>query len=314
MGKFDRNGQVIEFDQLPLVRSVRHGEVVRGEQLVLKVQSSHVQVPVLLNSAPLRDPDDAIVGGVLLFQDITAIKDLERQKDEFLAAASHALKNPLATIKARAQLLTRKLELVQNPDSVSLVEGLRSIDHATRRLVGIVNELFDVARLRMDRPIELEFGQTDLAALVPEVSEQVQASTDRHRIVAECCLDTLEGEWDNDRVERVLVNLLTNAIKYSPECSTITMTLDTESRDGRDWAIVQVRDEGMGIPPAELPHIFERFYRASNVPARIEGAGIGLSGVRHMTEKHGGEVTADSVLGEGSIFTVRLPITDKRSD
>ena len=113
--------------------------------------------------------------------------------------------------------------------------------------------------------------------------------------------------WDRERLERVLVNLVTNALKYSPEGGAITMSLDRDSQDGSSWAVVRVADSGIGIPPTEIPKVFDRFFRGSNVGG-IEGAGIGLSGVRQIAEQHGGSVAVDSVQKRGSTFTVRLPL------
>src|SRR4051812_5656222 len=217
MGRTDPKGQERPPDRYALVRSVRDGEVVRGEQLTLTHGSTNERVPVLLNSAPVRASNGAIVGGVLVFQDITALKELERQKDDFLAAASHDLKNPLAIVKARAQLLRRQIERVGGDESAAMIDGLRGIDQATRRLVGMVNELLDVARLQMDRPIDLELSRVDLVALAQGTIAEAQPSTERHKLRVESSEDQIVGQWDRDRIERVLVNLLTNAVKYSPE-------------------------------------------------------------------------------------------------
>jgi PAS domain S-box-containing protein len=309
MGSIDSKGQERPLERYALVRSVRDGEIVRGEQITLPHGSTNERVPVLLNSAPVRASNGAIVGGVLVFQDITALKELERQKDDFLAAASHDLKNPLAIVKARAQLLQRQAERVGSDESAAMIDGLRAIDIATSRLVGMVNELLDVARLQMDRPIDLELKRIDLVALVRETVAETRASTDRHELKVDANVDKIFGQWDRDRIERVLVNLLTNAVKYSPEGGVITTSIDVEKDETGAWALIRVSDQGMGIPESDLANVFERFYRASNVSSRIDGAGIGLTGVRYIIERHRGEVTVESKLGSGSIFTVRLPYT-----
>jgi signal transduction histidine kinase len=244
---------------------------------------------------------------VAVFQDISPIKELERQKDAFLAAASHDLKNPLTIVKAQAQMLMRRASSLDGPETGALVSGLHGIDIATQRLAGMVNELLDVARLQMGRPLELDPRSMDIAQLVNDVAESMRTSTDRHEITVACSVSPLRGEWDHDRIERVLVNLVTNAIKYSPNGGTIQLTLDPETNEGQSWAVLKVRDEGIGVPSVELSRIFERFYRASNVGGRIEGAGIGLSGARQIVEQHGGMLAVESQEGVGSTFTVRLP-------
>jgi PAS domain S-box-containing protein len=300
------DGSPCPTENLPLRRSAQ-GEVVLGEQLLVQHSATGDRLPVLMNSAPLRDPAGKIVGAVASLQDISPIKELEQQKDAFLAAASHDLKNPLAIVKAQAQLLMRRARRTENPDALALVDGLRSIDQATRRLAGMVNELLDVARLQMGRPVELDPRPMDLVALARDVTADLQLSTDRHHLQIMTADESLPGVWDRERIERVLVNLLTNAIKYSPEGGVVQVSLDHERHDGSEWSVVSVHDDGVGIPPHEVSRIFERFFRGSNVAGRIEGAGIGLSGVLQIVEQHGGWVSVESKEGAGSTFTVRLP-------
>jgi signal transduction histidine kinase len=308
MGREDGNGLPCSLERLPLVRAVRKGEASRGAQLVLCVGPDQQRVPVLLNSAPVRGSDGEIVGGVLVFQDISALKALERQKDDFLAAASHDLKNPLAIVKARAQLLRRQAERIGTDESRAMIDGLRGIDQATRRLVGMVNELLDVARLQMDRPVDLELTRVNLVSLAREAVHEIQPSTERHELRVETSQDEIVGTWDRDRLERVMVNLLANAVKYSPNGGAITVRLTVEDDPAGRVAAIRVSDSGIGIPEAEMASVFERFYRASNVASRIDGTGIGLTGARYIAERHGGDVSVESVLGEGSTFTVRLPL------
>jgi signal transduction histidine kinase len=105
-----------------------------------------------------------------------------------------------------------------------------------------------------------------------------------------------------------MINLLANAVKYSPGGGTITVTLDVEEGRGTRMAVIRVSDPGIGIPEGELARVFERFYRASNVSSRIDGTGIGLTGARYIAQRHGGDVSVESVLGEGTTFTVKLPL------
>ncbi len=129
-----------------------------------------------------------------------------------------------------------------------------------------------------------------------------------HHIRLETALSELVGQWDTQRVERVLSNLLNNAIKYSPAGGEIIVRLTSEGDGARNWAVLTVQDGGLGIPAADLPHIFERFRRGTNVVGRIKGTGIGLAGVKQVVEQHGGSVTAVSRQGTGTTFSVRLPL------
>jgi signal transduction histidine kinase len=127
----------------------------------------------------------------------------------------------------------------------------------------------------------------------------------------EAAEDELVGLWDTMRLARVLGNLLDNAIKYSPAGGTITVALGRDERAEGAWAMLAVRDQGMGIPAADLPHIFERFHRGSNVVGRI--AGIGLATARQIVEQHGGTITVESRPNKGSTFTVRLPLATSKN-
>ena len=294
--------------ELPLARAVLRGEVVRGEQLLIPNTVTGRQVPVLVNAAPLRDADGSIVGGVVAFQDITEIKELEQQKDAFLAAVSHDLKNPLTAIKARAQMLERRAGRLETPDGQQLADGMRAIDQTVTRVTGMINQLLDVARLQMGRPLDLDREPMDLVELAREVVAEFEPSSEGHAIEVESTQGTLVGTWDRARLERVLANLVSNAIKYSPDGGRITLRVGPDAENGATWAMLEVKDEGLGIPATELPQVFDRFYRASNVAGRIEGTGIGLAGARQIVEQHGGCISVDSRERVGSTFTVRLPL------
>jgi PAS domain S-box-containing protein len=306
-GLLHLDGTPYEAAELPLARIVQQGEVVRGEQLLLPNPTTPHPVPVLVNGAPLRDQQGGLHGGVAVFQDISPIKELERQKDAFLAAASHDLKNPLTAIKARAQILQRQALRMKGPEGQRVIDGLRAIDGTATRLTAMINELLDVARLQMGRPLLLDRQPTDLAETSRQVIAELQPSTDRHDIEIKAPAERILGLWDRARLERVVSNLVSNAIKFSPEGGRISLVVRGEERDGAPWVALEVHDEGVGIPAEDVPRIFERFYRGSNVAGAIEGTGLGLTGSRHIVEQHGGHLLVESEQGQGSVFTVLLP-------
>jgi PAS domain S-box-containing protein len=307
IGLLQLDGTPYEADDLPLARIVRQGELVKGEQFLLPNTTTEQQVPVLVNGAPLRDQQGRLTGGVVVFQDISPIKELERQKDTFLAAASHDLKNPLTAIKARAQILQRQAARMNQPEGARVVEGLRAIDQTATRLTAMINELLDVARLQMGRPLLLDRQPTDLEEIARQVTAELQPATDRHEIEIKAPAQKKLGLWDRARLERVVTNLVSNAIKFSPEGGRVTLIVREEDRDGEPWVALEVHDEGVGVPTEDVPRIFERFYRGSNVAGAIEGTGLGLTGSRHIAEQHGGELLVESEQGKGSVFTLLLP-------
>jgi PAS domain S-box-containing protein len=294
-------------EEQPLARAVLRQEVVRGEQLIVTNTVAGRQVPILVNSVPLSDTSGVQAGGVAVFQDITPLHELDRQRDQFLAAVSHDLRNPVAIIKGRADLLQRTLERADSPNVEQLGKGLQTIDDSTARLVRLIDELLDLTRLRMGHPVQLELAPTDLVAIARRLADEYQKLSPGQPIEVETTLERLEGEWDEARIERVVANLLSNAVKYSEGSQPIRVVASRETQQGQPWAVLAVCNEGMGIPSDEVDRVFETYYRATNVSGSISGTGVGLAGARHIVEQHGGEITVDSAVGGTTTFTVRLP-------
>ncbi len=240
-------------------------------------------------------------------RDISQRKAHERFEQELLADIAHDLKNPLAATRVQAQLMRRRLRGDRLPPA-ALDEALTVIEGNTARMARRIDELSDVARLRAGRALELHRERVDLGALVRQLIAAHQQTTERHRLVLIAPPEPVIGVWDATRLERVIDNLLGNAIKYSPAGGTVEVALRQEMHGESAWAIVAVRDHGIGIPVADLPAIFDRFYRGRNVTPRASGTGIGLAGARQIVEQHGGTITVESVEGQGSTFTVRLPL------
>jgi PAS domain S-box-containing protein len=291
----------------PLARAVFHSEVVRGEQLIITNAITGHDVPILVNSAPLSDGQGHPAGGVAVFQDISPLRDLDRQKDEFLAAISHDLKTPATIIKGNANLLQRALARADQDGSAQFSEGLEVIDESTAQLVRLVDELLDLTRLRMGHELELDVGPADLIKIVRRLATEYQKISPRHAIHFESDAPRVLGDWDEARVERIVGNLISNAVKYSPKGGEISIHVSQEERDHLGWAILVVRDNGIGIPPLEIERVFEPYYRASNTAGTVSGSGIGLAGTRHIVEQHGGVITVESEVGD-TTFTVRLPL------
>jgi signal transduction histidine kinase len=228
-----------------------------------------------------------------------------RLREEFLSAVSHDLRTPLTTVKGYAQMLRRRA-VSTGEDSVWLARGLANIDVAASKMTGLVGELLDIARLQSGRPLDLNRAPADLVALARQAIAD-QHVDERHELRVETAVESLTGLWDAMRLERVLANLLSNAIKYSPDGGPVTIEINENKTDG-EWAVLTVRDRGIGIPARDLPHIFERFHRGSNVVGSIDGVGLGLAGVRRIVEQHGGTISIESDEGAGTAVTVRLPL------
>jgi signal transduction histidine kinase len=242
-----------------------------------------------------------------VFQDISPLRDLDRQKDEFLAAISHDLKTPATIIKGNAHLLQRALARGDGRTSEEISEGLQTIDESTAQLVRLVDELLDLTRVRMGHDLELDYGPADLVKIARRLAGEYQKISPRHTIKVESDLSRLLGDWDEARIERIVANLVSNAVKYSPRGGRITIGVGQELRDRDEWATLSVRDDGIGIPTAELDRIWEPYYRATNIAGTVSGSGIGLAGTRQIVEQHGGEIHVASEAGD-TTFTVKLPL------
>lgn len=228
-------------------------------------------------------------------------------RDAFLSAVAHDLKNPLTSIKGIAQILGRRVARANLGQVEWLVEGLAVLDQTATRMTTQLDQLLDVTHLHLGRPLELDWSSVDLVELARRMVEVAQKTTEAHEIQL-AGPTTLVGTWDAVRIERVIANLLTNAVKYSPGGGIIRVTISRKETDGRAWAVIVVQDQGMGIPAADLPLIFERFHRAGNASGLVGGMGIGLASARQIVDEHGGTIEVVSQLGAGSTFTVRLPL------
>jgi PAS domain S-box-containing protein len=263
------------------------------------------RVPILLGAAAVQGTSPPWISAVL---DLTAQRAAEEARSAFVDAAAHDLKSPLTSLKGRVQLLLRRARRDGVLETAPLETGLTAIDVDVNRLVALIDELMDVAHLRTGRTLRLNLDAVDLVAVVQRCAEEFGTRSPLHAIAVDTDEPALVGEWDPSRLERVVQNLLDNAVKYSPHGGRVALRVRREAdAAGADWAILTVVDEGVGIPAAEAPYIFERFRRGSNV-AGIAGAGIGLAGAWQIVAQHGGTIAVESVEGEGSVFTVRLPV------
>ncbi|MCA9877993.1 MAG: PAS domain S-box protein [Thermomicrobiales bacterium] len=265
-----------------------------GQSIVVESQITQVALP----NGP------AFLG---VLRDVTERRRFADLQEEFLSSLAHDLKNPLTTVRGQTQLWLRRLHRGEEPDAERLEESLQGVAAAALRMTYLLDELADVMRLRAGQEIELQRHHTDLVALARRSVAELKRTTERHELRLLTETPALTGEFDGPRLERVLVNLLSNAIKYSPAGGVIAVRVSCEAAAPGSTAVISVTDPGVGIPEADLERIFERFQRGANVRS-IAGTGIGLSGARRIVELHGGSITVASVEGEGSTFTVRLPL------
>ena len=224
-----------------------------------------------------------------------------RTREELLAFAAHDLKSPLTGITMSAQLARRRMLRAETAPPEGVPERLIDIEAAARRMLSLLDETLDVAHLRAGRPLRLNRAPTRLQEVAEEAVIRHQPNTERHQLRVVADADPM-GMWDPARLARIVDNLLSNAMKYSPRPGEITLEVTEEA----DAAVLRVRDQGIGIPSNDLERVFNRFYRAGNVGA-VEGTGLGLAGARQIAEQHGGALTVASQEGVGTTVTLRLP-------
>jgi signal transduction histidine kinase len=218
-------------------------------------------------------------------------------RDAVLAGVTHDLRSPVTVIRLQAQLLRRRAD-------ERLATSVDQIERAATRMARWIDELLEVASVRSAEELELKLSTADLVALVREVVEDYQQGSRRHTFELDASPESIVGTFDVPRLERVMHNLVGNAVKYSPRGGCVWVSV----REANGWASIVVRDQGVGIPAEDLPHIFEPFWRGAQVVGHISGTGIGLANTQRIVERHGGRVSAQSVDGVGSTFTVRLPL------
>jgi signal transduction histidine kinase/CheY-like chemotaxis protein len=226
-------------------------------------------------------------------------------RDRTLAVATHDLRNPLSAIGMLAQSLeVEAAEAFVPGDRVR--DATRRIGARVAKMNRLITELLDVASLEAGAELALDRRTTDLAEIARRVvGDHARSAGPRLQLVVP--EGAVSGQWDEIRLERVVENLVSNAIKYSPRGGDITVEVSRDDDAGR--AEIRVADRGVGIPATDLPQIFDRFHRAHNVIGSFQGSGIGLSSARHVVEHHGGTIAVVSHEGSGTTVSVRLPLT-----
>src|SRR3989441_1771038 len=224
-------------------------------------------------------------------------------KDKFLSIVSHELKTPLTSLKGMTELFRRQVERAEAPEIVSI--GLSDMERSIRRMEVLVNDLLDSSLIETNMFV-LHRKRCDLVELCRHLLDEYTAGGGP-ALTFEIPGDPIEVEVDADRMSQVIINLLSNARKYSPKGSPITVTLQQAGYE----ATASVRDMGVGIPPEMLPNIFEQFYRVPGVEVQDgphTGLGLGLYISRKIVERHGGHIDVQSVPGQGSTFSIVLPM------
>lgn len=260
-----------------------------------------------LDARVLESSDVAAPRILLALEDISVRLESERERQTFMDSLAHDLRNPVAAIRGEGQLMMRRAQR-GTLEAERIERGLRVIEQGTDQMIQIIDEMVDTVYLSAGEPVELTLETVDLGELVTTTITNARAiSPGRQVLIDVRTAVTIHG--DRARLRRVIDNVVNNALKYSPQGGEVAVVVDGD--DGRDRpALIIVSDRGIGIPPADLPFVFERFHRGGNVDG-ISGSGIGLSGVRQLVEQHDGEISVASTEGVGTSVTIRLPVAPR---
>jgi two-component system phosphate regulon sensor histidine kinase PhoR len=247
---------------------------------------------------------------VILIEDLTELHRLERVRRDFIANISHELRTPLASVRLLAETLEEAIDT--DPEKAQIF--VERIENEVEHLTDLVSELLELSRIESGQ-MPMVFEPVEAEQLVREVMARMLPQAQRYRVSMRT--ETQQGKTlvaaDSKQITRVLVNLVHNAIKFTPSGGVVV--IGTQLQPGGKTQNFFVRDTGVGIPPEDLPRIFERFYKVNRSRSKMHatgpgggGSGLGLAIARHVVEAHGGRIAAESVVGQGSTFAFTLPV------
>lgn len=274
------------------------------EQQVTHKLSQGQEIPIAVSTSLLRDEALSTMGVIVVLRDMTASRELERLrkldllKSEFVANVSHELKTPLTSIRAYTEALT---DMVTDEQQKSF---LKVIEEESDRLLFLISDLLNISKIQSGR-LKLNLTLVHPRTVVDEILGISKVQSTKHRIILNFSEYLEEMLMDKERMKEVMINMVSNAIKYSPNGGDVAIAMDVFESNLK----IEVKDQGMGISKENIEHIFEQFYRVdSSLTASIGGTGLGLAIVKSIIETHGGIIRCDSVVGAGSTFTILLPI------
>lgn len=266
------------------------------------ITSNKAEIPVAVNSSPIKNQKGIIVGGIVVFRDITHEREIEEIRTDLISIASHQLRTPLSEIKGLISLLN---DNVAGPMNQKQKEYIELLSVANERMINLVNDLLNISRIEQGK-IQLNFQKVNLGTLAAEISKSLQVTAKQKNQVLTLSIDPNIPEVvaDPEKTKEIISNLVENALKYTFEGGTIAVRV-TATTDGC-WVLV--KDNGVGIPKAKQKDLFQKFSRLENPLSRMtSGTGLGLYTVKQLVEKQNGRIWVESVEGKGSTFGFIIP-------
>ena len=295
------DGQEIAFTEYPLAQFMSSATTVRAEEIVLQVPDGR-SVTTLVNATTVRGEDGTAESVVVTLQDMAPIEELERMRAEFLGLVSHELRAPLTSIKGST---TTVLSALPTPNPAETLQIIRIIDEQADHMRGLINDLLDAGQIETGT-LSVSPEPSEVANLVEQARNSFLSGGGRHDILIDLPLDLPRVMADRQRVVQVMNNLLSNAARYSSESAPIRIAAALESVH----VAVSISDEGRGVPPDLLPHLFRKHVRVGD-DRGIRGSGLGLAICKGLVEAHGGRIRAESAgSGLGTRFTFTIPVAE----
>lgn len=303
-----------------LIDYTLEGNTVLNRELNAGISGDAIPLTLNISAAPLSEagPGRARSAGVVaVLNDITSSKQIEKLKDEFVSVVSHELRTPLTAIKGYTQHLMRRLErrmreqrqaagaesLQKEPPENYDLRSLQIVQSQSEQLERLVNDLLDLSRAQWGE-MNLQYTSFYLADVLTERVQLAQVSAEKHTITLDIQVQDSRIVADKLRVSQVIGNILDNAIRFSPQGRQVAVEL----KEQKNEYLVEITDQGIGVSPEYIDHIFERFYRVRNTASRqYSGIGLGLFVARAIVGAHGGRIWVSSNAGLGSTFSFTLP-------
>jgi len=291
------DGSLLPNEEHPMAMMMQTAQPVYDQEIAVQPPNAD-RMYISINAAPIFDDAGKLSGGIGTFMDVTNRRKMMMQKEDFISVASHELKTPVTTLKATLQLLT-KIQDTAKPELLRTMisQANKSMD----KLNKLISALLDTNRISQGH-LQIHKTNFNIGDLIRECSQQIRG-TDRHEVVLKGDLD-LEINADEQQLEQVLLNFISNAVKYAPTSEQLVIEVIKQDHEAR----ISVTDKGPGIPPEKIPYLFDRYYRVNHDSIQISGLGLGLFISAEIINKHGGKIGVNSQLGQGSTFWFTVPV------
>jgi PAS domain S-box-containing protein len=298
------DGKTKKAVESPIDKVLGSGKTESGADRDVLVAKDGSQRPVAATAAPIRKDDGTVIGVVMVLRDVAREREIDRMKSDFVSSVSHELRTPLTSIKAYTATILRDKNM---PEQVKR-EFLTIIDEESDLLKNLIEGLLEISRIESGS-VKFLREPVNITDVIGQVLSGLQHLADKKNIQLKADIGNELGQLQGDegKIQSMVMNLVNNAIKFTPENGQVSISARREGQE----LVIRVGDTGIGVPKEALTKIFDRFYRVYQSGKGMPGTGLGLAIVKEIVNMHGGRIEAESQLGQGSTFTVFLPINMK---